>query len=801
MRRTHRRILFGIAAACGVVVSCSFVAAWRSLPEVAGEHIVQGLSAELEIVRDSHAVPHIYARTVDDAYFGLGYVHAQDRLWQMEVSRRMGTGMLAEVFGESLIERDRMFRSFGLARLAEENWKRLDAETKRAIAAYSRGVNAWLERDRPLPVEFSIFGVEPAPWKPTHCIVFHKVMAWSLAGNWGWEAWRVRMGAELNPGRLADLAPPYPGDAPIPFASLWALYDGLGISRPREQHGTLNLPELTKSSGSNNWVVAGDRTASGKPLLANDPHLRMTAPSQWYLAHLNAPGLNVIGATLPGLAGVILGRNDKVAWAFTNTLSDTQDLFLERLGPRGDTYLTSSGSRAFTSVREVIRVRGGDPVEFVARSTHHGPVFSESNETAAALAPPGHVVSLAWTALRQDDETVAFPIHASRSASASALLAAARKFHSPQQNIVYADTNGAIGFIAAGRIPERSTENALKGLVPAPGWLTDYDWTSFVPFEELPQIAQPPSGRIVTANNKITPAGYTHWMGAEWAHPHRANRIEKLLEARRAHTVDSFAAIQVDIRSGAADEVLERMIQALPRDLSEDERALITMLSRWDRSMQADAPEPLIFAAWVRELGRLVYADELGDEFEDNWTQRTEFLTNVLADKDGQGRWCDDQRTAAPESCAAVTRKALQLAQEYLALRFGSDRSAWKWADAHAMKSEHMGLADVPVLSRWFNIVERVGGDGTTVNVADYDIDDDDTAFTTDHGAGFRAIYDLGNLENSRAILSTGQSGNVFSAHYRDMSPLWASGKYVPLATRREVVEVNAIGTLVLRPR
>lgn len=801
MPKTLRGILLALGAACCVAAGSAAVAVWRSLPEVSGEHVVQGPSDRIEIVRDAHGVPHIYARTGEDAYFGLGYVHAQDRLWQMELARRMGYGTLAEVFGESLVERDRMFRTLGLARVAQENWKRLDAETQRALAAYARGVNAWLERDRPLPVEFWIFGVEPARWEPIHSIVFHKVMAWSLAGNWGWEAWRFRMGAALNPGRLADLAPPYPGDSPIPFASLWAVYDGLGISRPREQHSARDLPGLTKLSGSNNWVVAGNRTRNGKPLLANDPHLRMTAPSQWYLAHLSAPGLNVIGATLPGLAGVILGRNDKVAWAFTNTLSDTQDLFLERLGSRGDTYLTPDGPRSFASAREVIRVRGGDDVEFVARSTRHGPVFSECNETAAELPPPGHVVSLAWTALRYDDETVAFPIRASRSESSSALLEATRKFHSPQQNIVYADVNGTVGFIAAGRIPERSAENELKGLVPAPGWLAEYDWKTFVPFEELPQIAQPPSGRIVTANNKITPPGYTHWMGAEWAHPHRANRIEELLDSRRTHTVESFAEIQLDVRSGAADEVLERMLKILPRDLSEDERALVRRLETWDRAMRAEASEPLIFAAWLREFGRLVYADELGELFEDNWSQRVEFLNNVLANEDGQARWCDDQRTAETETCSVVTRNALQLAQRYLALRFGTDATAWKWADAHSMKSGHMGLADVPVLSRWFNVVERAGGDGTTVNVADYDIDDDDTAFASDHGAGFRAIYDLGNLEQSRAILSTGQSGNVFSSHYRDMSPLWASGKYVPLSTRREVVESDAIGTLVLRPR
>jgi penicillin amidase len=798
-----RRVLLAIVVAlAGVVLVAGAFFLWlrRSLPELSGDEPVSGLAAPLEIVRDAHAVPHVYARSEEDAYFGLGYVHAQDRLWQMELARRLGSGTLAEVFGERALRSDRLFRTLGLRSVAGSHLAHLDAETQRLTQAYARGVNAWLERGQQLPPEFVLFGVEPAAWTAADSRLILEVMAWRLARNWEREAWRVRMSAALTPQSVSDLSPPYPGEDPIPLAAFWQRYADLGLQLRVGAQGSLGASEIANSIGSNSWAVDGTRTTSGKPLLANDPHLELSAPSAWYLAHASAPDLEVIGASLPGLPGIILGRNARVAWSFTNAVSDTQDTYLERLTPGGDGYLTPDGARDFERGRELIRVRGGADAALDVRRTRHGPVISDVSEVAQ-FAPPGYVIALRWTALAEDDATLAFPMRAARAQDAAGLLEASRAFQSPPQNIVYADSEGKIGFIAAGRVPQRLPDDDLRGLVPAPGWLPEYDWDGFLPFEALPRSEQPALGRIVTANQKLTPPGYAYWMGADWDSPYRAERITALLDARPSHSVESFTQIQADVHSGVADELLEPLLRALPSDLSPEEQAAASALKGWDREMRVGRSEPLVFWAWLRELGRQVYADELDELFAQNWAVRSGFLKLVLEDRGDRARWCDNRHTPEPESCSVVVRAALRESLAYLSRRFGDDPSTWTWGRAHRAVARHASFGSVPILSSWFNVSAEAPGDTSTVNLASYSLRDDDTAFTSGAGPGFRAVYDLGDPQSSLAIVNTGQSGNVLSPYYRDMNPLWVSGRYVPLITDRARIEQGALGTLVLRPR
>jgi penicillin amidase len=770
----------------------------RSLPRLSGEVSVAGVQARVAIVRDGNAVPHVEAGSDADAYFGLGFVHAQDRLWQMELSRRIGSGTLSEIFGPDGLSSDRFFRTLGLRRSAAEDEQRLDDPTRAVLEAYARGVNAYLDgSDCVLPPEFVLFGVEPRSWAPVDSLVWLKVMAWELAGNWRRELLRLQLSRRLSVQQIAEYLAPYPGDAAVALGDFPKLYAGLGSAADDLLRATPR--DADSATGSNNWVIAGSRSQSGKPLLANDPHLELTAPSVWYLAHLHAPGLDVIGASLPGVPGIILGRNPRVAWAFTNTESDTKDLFVERLDPEnGSRYLTPGGYRAFDSVREIVRVKGAADEVLNIRMTRHGPIVSDVDDDARAAMPAGMVLALSWVGTQSDDRTAQFPIRAAKSQNAAELRVALRSFHAPQQNVVYADADGVIGFVAAGRVPRRRPNNELHGLVPAPGWAEAYDWDGVLAFEELPQLENPATGRIVTANQKITPSGYEPWLTSEWSPPYRAQRIETLLDESPHHSVATFSKIQLDVRSGAAARVLPLLLEHASGVAAHEVQRL---LETWDFSMSLDRTEPLIFAEWTRQLSRMLAADELGELFGDTWQEDPEFLANVLSDKDGQSRWCDDTTSPDRESCDEMVTRAAEAALAELERRYGSDRQGWTWGSAHRARSAHPVLSGTPVISRWVDLVSASGGDNHSVNLGGYSYDNEDEPFENRSGPGFRAIYDLDDLDRSVFVINSGESGHFLSPNYRNLGERWSRGEYVPMTMTALEYGRNALGTLQLRPR
>jgi len=807
-RRWRTLALFALGALLATPFG-AYVWARRSLPRVDGTLQVAGLAQPVEIVRDASAIPHILAQTEPDAYFGLGYAHAQDRLWQLELNRRLGSGRLAEVLGEPALRRDRMFRTLGLRHVAQQNLERLDARARAALSAYVAGVNAFLASDPPLPPEFALLGIAPEPWSAIDSLVWLKVMAWTLSNNMGGELARLSLSRQLSPEQLAEFIAPYPGD-PSPVLRLPGVYETVG---PVTGSNLFSEPR-PEGLGSNNWAVDGRRSESGKPLLANDPHLALTAPGVWYLAHLQAPGFSVIGATLPSLPGVILGRTESAAWAFTNTGSDVQDLYLERvIDGQPDRYAVPGGSEAFVLREETIAIRDGSEQVLEVRSTRHGPVISDVHALAARSLPPGHVLALRWTALEPDDHSFEFVTEVAHAKTGADVLEAASRFQAPTQNVVYADTAGQIGFVAAGRVPVRSADNELKGLAPGLGWEASYDWQGYLPFEQLPQSQSPATGRIVTANQKIVPDGYTHWLGAEWADPARAQRIEALLDEVAQHSVASFARIQSDVHDGTARQLLPGLLGALdaaPAEpgpgkecsaVSSSLEAAIESLRKWDEQTRVEQPEPLLFAAWVRELASAVYADELGAVFDDYWSERPVFMANVLADRDGQGRWCDDVKTPERESCPSQVRRALCRGLSLVEQRYGKDPASWHWGEAHVARARHMPLTTIPVLRGWFDVVAPSPGGSHTVNAGAFSIDaDEEGLFVNRHAASLRAIYDLGDVERSTFILRTGQSGHFLSSHYRDWVEPWARAEAVPMTTQRGAFERGAIGTLRLGP-
>ncbi|MFN4310940.1 MAG: penicillin acylase family protein [Ferrovibrio sp.] len=798
------RIVVILLLLAGIVAGAIYGTARLSLPDYNGNvKVASPLVGPVEILRDRHAVAHIRAATRSDAAFGLGYAHAQDRLWQMEFQRRVAAGRLAEVFGSQALNTDTFIRTLGIRRKAVAAFAALQPETQNYLQAYANGVNAFLQnRSGPLPPEFLVFDITPEPWTPADTLGWLKMMSWDLGGNWGNELARLGLAQRLSKQQIEEFFPPYPGDAPVALADMTDLY--CDVATGIDVEGLLRLlpPPRADGIGSNNWVVNGKRTVTGQPLLANDPHLGLTTPAIWYFAHMASPAGAVIGATLPGVPGVILGHNGRISWGFTNTGPDTQDLYIERLDPADPTrYLTPDGSAPFTLRQETIAVRGSDPVTITVRETRHGPVISDVHEASRRLVGTGYVLAFSWTALRDDDTTADALANLDTISDWTGFLNNFRRYVSPQQNVVYADREGNIGFLAPGLVPIRKPENDLKGLAPAPGWDARYDWAGFIPFDQLPRSYNPPGGMLVTANHKIVPDSYPHFITSEWAEPYRARRIEQLLRERPIHSVESFKQIQGDTVSLMAAEILPLMLGAQlktsPRNA--ELAAAHAMLMGWDGAMAASRAEPLIFQAWYRELTRLVLADELGEAFGQLWRHRPLLMKNILSNADGQSRWCDNIATGTRTSCATLIAEALDMALDDLKNRYGSDLARWRWGDAHFSHAPHRPFSNNRYLRQLFEIRVPTPGDTFTVNVGQNSLADEREPFSNRHAASLRAIYDLADLNRSQFMHSTGQSGHVLSPNYADFAAPWAAVQYIPMSMRPGDIEAGARGRLVLR--
>ncbi|WP_035061652.1 penicillin acylase family protein [Andreprevotia chitinilytica] len=780
-----------------------------SLPQLSGTRQINSatLQAPVKIVRDGNGVPHLFAASENQAYFALGFVHAQDRLWQLEMNRRIASGRVAEILGPAALDIDKFIRTIGVHENAARIYANLDTTTVDSLQAYADGVNAYLaQRHGPLPPEFLLTGAPaPEPWTPVDSIAWQTMLAWDLSTNWSMELQRMRLAQKLDLPQIQQFIAPYPGELPPATANYVKLYRGLNGAA--EQAGALLAAAPTghvEGIGSNNWVVDGKRSESGKPLLANDPHLGLSVPSVFYLAHLSAPGLNAVGATVPGLPVVLLGHNSHIAWGFTNTGSDVQDLYIEAINSQKPSqYRTPDGWADFAAHKEQIRIKGAEPITLTVRRTRHGPVISDVlNPARQALQGDGsHVITLRWTALEPDDKTVRAGIALGKATDWASFRTALRDFHSPQQNMVYADDSGNIGFIAPGRVPLRRRDNDLHGMVPAPGWEARYDWGGFIPFDALPQQYNPAQGWIASANQKIVPDDYPYFLTSEWGLPYRYDRIAALLQQKPRHTLDSFAAIQADTRSQALLDLLLTLLAAPPAD--DASRQAMDQLRNWDGTMDTDHAEPLLATAWLRQLSKMIFEPPLGKAlFDDYWEHRSvqQTLLNVLHNVDGEAAWCKDKQGQGDAACQRLITAALPLALAELRQRYGKDAQDWRWGDAHHARFEHRPFTKHPLLSRLFNIETPSAGDTFTVNVGRINFKDEQHPFDSRHGAVFRALYDLADLEHSRFVLATGQSGNVLSPYYRNLVSMWRSGAYIAIPTAPAALSGDGFSTLTLTP-
>lgn len=826
LHRPARRQTLGCLLLPLLALATLVLGAWLylrgGLPQTEGTLRVPGLEGPVEIVRDAAGVPHIRATRDRDAFFALGYVHAQDRLWQMELQRRVGSGRLSEVLGEEALPSDRFLRTLAPHRAARAAWPRLRAETRAAIEAYAAGVNAWLAAGHRLPPEFLLLGIRPEPWTVLDSLVWSKMMAWEMIGPWDEDLLRARLDAALGPERAALLRATYPDSGPVIVPSEAARSNAARSNAARSVRPTANLsrplPALTAALrpedmdallgfnrwlgrelalggldiGSNNWVVSGRWTASGLPLLANDPHLNARIPSNWYLAELRGDRLHVAGATLPGLPAVILGRNARIAWGATNLGPDVADLYVERLHPEDpNRYAVGEAWEPLTIVEEPIRVKGRDtPLPWAARSSRHGPLLSDAVDDAGAT------VALRWTALDPDDTTADAFLGLGYARDWSEFRAALRSLVAPAQNFVYADVDGHIGYMAAGRIPIRAgagtadtangPENpegpaAWRGELPWPGWEAGGEWRGWIPFEELPALFDPPSGVIVTANNRAVDNAYPHHLASDWAPPYRAARIEALLakriEAGGKLRIEDMAAIQTDQTSEQARALLPRLVGLTPPGDARRGQAL-GLLGAWDGTLAEDSAPAAIYSAWLVELGPALFEDELRGDLYAEMAARTHpvFLEAVLERPDDP--WCDDLRTPGRENCGIAAGAALDRALDQVASRLGGGMEGWRWGALHHARHAHQPFTQVAWLRPFFDRRIANGGDAFTVNVAPLDPED---LYAQHRAPSYRQIIDLGAPAADRFSLATGQSGHPLSPHYDDLLRPHQQGRYLSM--------------------
>ncbi len=787
------RVLKWIASTVGVLALAGMLAAggyvWLVAPRVDGTIELAGVRGTVRIDRDANGIPTIRAQSSDDAVFGLGFAHAQDRLWQLETHRRIGSGRLAEAFGVPAVESDKFLRALGVKRAAQAQWNKASPPLRDAMTAYAAGINAYATQSmRARPPEFVLLGLPFEPWTPQDSFAWAIMMAWDLGGNWRTEMLRLRLALKMPVTRINELIPPYPGDQPLATTDYAALFRGLRLDGKLGDQALLHAPPSgVEGVGSNNWVVSGSNTDTGKPLLANDPHLKLSAPALWYFARLEAPGLRVAGATMPGLPGVVLGQNEHIAWGFTNTGPDVQDLYIERINPdEPATYQTPQGWARFETFNETIKVKGQADESLVVRATRHGPVISDAGVAEGLTGrkdKQSYALALRWTALDADPGTMEASLALNRATSVAQFIQALAPYVAPMQNMVVADREGRIGVVSAGRVPLRNAANDLKGQVPAPGWDARYDWDGFLDAALTPREVDPPRGWIATANQRIHAPDYPHYITSEWAVPYRQQRIEQLLAAKPRHSLESLREIQSDVVSLATQRLLPHLRRA--QSTHALATAAMQQLGAFHGTMRADAAAPLIFWAWARQLTIAVFGDDVGPVMFERTLENRSFRDALeLVLEGNNAHWCDQQGTPAVETCAQQSDGAFTRALDELQSRFGSDVSAWQWGHAHVARSEHRPFSQVGLLARWFELRTPVGGDTYTVNVSRVALKPfarTGELYLDEHGPSLRALYDLADPSKSRVMHSSGQSGIVFSPLFRNFVEPWTRAESVPL--------------------
>ncbi len=760
---------------------------YRAVPAYSGTERLPGLSAEARVWRDAYGAPHIFAGSIDDATRALGYLHASERMFQMDILRRVGQGRMAEIRGVDLLPIDKFIRTVGFYREAETSFSALSPWAQKRLEAYAEGVNAFLA-SHALPPEFLLAGDSPEPWKAADTLVVGKIEAYQLSQNFKLKLLRARLTAKFGAERANWLFPGARSGDPI--TTLPAMGDTHASGDSIDD--VLGALTGIGKGASNEWVVAGSRTLSGKPILANDPHLELSAPILWYLARIVTPEGSVKGSTLPGAPVFVLGQNDSIAWGLTTANSNVQDLFIETVDPADPSkYLSPDGPKPFDTREETIHVKGGADVRLTIRATRHGPVLSDVNADLADFAGPGKAVALAFTGLGEHDTTAEAFMRVNSARNWNQFLDALRLYQTPTQNFVYADVGGDIGFLNPGLVPLRRSG---AGLMPVDGSSSAFDWTGAIPFEQWPQLHNPETGFAFNANNADFPDDHEPRFGQDWEENFRARRIQQFFDTIQKHSLDTSAAMQADHLSLDVKELQPFIAMIAPSD--ERARKAQAMLLSWNAVMDKDRAEPLIYTAFLRSLHKILIEDETGLPMKEKGPFAATTLISLMRDHPS---WCSSPGAPTPD-CRTALGQALDDGLALLVKRDGADMSHWRWGAEHKAVLQHQVYSHVPLFEWLSDLSVPSSGGFYTLDRGGGSDASSDMPFARTQGGGFRGLYDLANPDKSRFMIATGESGHIFSRHYGDLAPLWNDVKSITLAGSEDQLKKAGAQELTLEP-
>lgn len=767
-------VIAGIIAALALVAFIGFT--WfmnKSKPVIDGELAVTILDQDVTVTRDEKGVPHIFAKTDADLYRAQGYVQAQDRLFQMDLARRQASGRLSEIIGEATINTDKHFRTFSLRNAAEISLAAYDDESKQVLEWYAEGVNTFIaqaKESNTLSYEFALLGYEPEEWTVVDSLTIGKYMAYDLGGNWNTLAFRHWALQNFDEEKAKELFIKYPENASAIIEA--------NIQNPVTVAGQFSAEMLPNEfNGSNNWVVSGDKTKSGTPILADDPHLGLSTPSIWYQMHLQSPQQNVSGVIFAGIPGIILGHNDEIAWGVTNVGPDVQDLYIEIPNPDDPTQFRYDGKWEQAEVRdESIKVKDGETVDFEVVVTRHGPIMTD---LAFKDTEPTAQFSMQWTALQPTAELRAV-LGFNKAKTWGDFEKALEDFKAPAQNFVFASKDGTIAYKANGQIPIRKQG---EGQLPVPGDSSDYGWEGFIPWGELPTLVNPKEGFIATANNQVIGEDYPYHITDFWAQPYRFERIKEVLEANDAITVDDMMALQMDQHNLYAREFLPDLLTSIKeKDRDGKYAEIMAMLEKWDMVDGKESGAPLVFHTLMIKLQEVLFKDQMPEDMYGIMYGKFNITDQLLrtAYSGEKSIWVEEQG-----GIDETVYKAFELTVAQLENQFGKNSSKWQWGDYHQLTFDHTLGSASPILAAYFNAKKvPIGGSKVTVQAADNDL-----AGNVDHGASWRFVVDVGDLSSAYHIVGPGQSGHVKSDWYQDQVLDWANGDYHQTFIKQEEIK------------
>ena len=801
MKKT--KVILGVSISLAVLIVAIVIAAFymmnKYVPDYNDKIQVTGISNEVKVYRDSAAVVYIVAEKELDAAFALGFVHAQERMFQMDMLRRAGEGRLSEIIGTRTLFYDKMFRTLGLYKTCQKHYNQMSDVTKKNLEAYSKGVNAYLkEAEGRVSVEFDVLGYDPYLWKPEHSLLISKLMAWALNIGWWSDISYAHLLQKLDPELIKQIIPDYEENAPLIIPTDYKKEKLMSMDFLKLNREARDFFNFTGTHiGSNNWVVNSKKSLSGKPLIANDPHLALQSPATWVVAVIKSDNWNVSGFTMPGAPGVVIGKNDNISWVLTNVMADDCDLYIEEFNDDNTKYKLDGRWKDLVIEKDTISVKDSSDVIFGIKKTHRGPVISDihpyydhyENDYQTAN------ISMRWTAYEFSDEIYGL-IKVNKASNWQEFKEGVKDFTAPGQNFVYADNEDNIGYICAARLPIRVN---VSPTIVYDGRTSIYDWKGFVPYEEMPMMLNPKENYIASANNK-TIKNYKYHISNTWEPPSRIKRIIELLEEKEKLGTDDYKQIQNDFFSHYAKFVTPYILNAFSNYEIKDEnlKLAIELLSKWDYVYQKDGQPPAIFAVFYQELLSNIFEDEMGEELFKEYILLANVPYRMVKQLLANSRsiWFDDVTTEKQELRDEIIRRSMGDALNYLEKELGTNVAEWQWGRLHNVTFKHPFSGVSSLLDRVVNTGPfPIGGDGTTVFNTEYSFT---APYSNELGPSMRFIYDFDSPDVFEFILTTGQSGHIASDHYNDMTDKWINGEYIKVNTDRKNILSSDMELLLL---